>query len=509
MNLTNRIETSTMTTLPQVLPATGGAPVNPELVAEFESYGTRAVAIEPGGVDVVPLSQRHGRPSRLFWTWASPNLEFATVFVGFIGVAYFGLNFWQAALAVVVGNGLATIVHYVLSRMGPSFGLPQMVLSRLAFGFFGNMVPAGVGALIAGLGWFAVNSVSGALALSTLTGWNSRLSLVIIVVVQIAVAFLGFNLIEIFQRFALPVLGVVWVLAAIWIFKSAHFSIAGATGPGGTIGGFTLTTAACFGYAAGWNPYAADYTRYLPPTREASHRAALFAGAGLFLSTTFLEVVGVAAATTITSSTDNPVASFTGTLPTALANATLLCIALAACSANILNVYSAGLSFMAIGIRLPARHGRAYLAAGFGIIGGILSWTALSDGATKYQNFLLVVAYWLGPWLGIILADRLLFPARRLGSLNHAFVQDRRYSNWAGVIALLIGVGVSVVLFSNQTEYVGLVVRHHPAFGDITFAVGACLAALVYTALVTSVLPPGMRRVETVAASRDRFTAGS
>ena len=50
-------------------------------------YGTRIVAVEPGGNERVPDAERHGRPRQLFWTWTSPNLEFATIFVGRAGGA--------------------------------------------------------------------------------------------------------------------------------------------------------------------------------------------------------------------------------------------------------------------------------------------------------------------------------------------------------------------------------------------------------------------------------------
>ena len=46
---------------------------------------------------------------------------------------------------------------------GPKYGVPQMVLSRLGFGYWGNALPAGLNSVTAGIGWFAVNSVSGAL----------------------------------------------------------------------------------------------------------------------------------------------------------------------------------------------------------------------------------------------------------------------------------------------------------------------------------------------------------
>mgnify|MGYP000482208893 CR=1 FL=1 len=66
------------------------------------SYRDRIVAVEPGGNEYIAEADRHGRPSQLFWTWASPNLEFATIFVGVLAVTYYGMTFWQAVLGIVV-----------------------------------------------------------------------------------------------------------------------------------------------------------------------------------------------------------------------------------------------------------------------------------------------------------------------------------------------------------------------------------------------------------------------
>ncbi len=81
---------------------------------------------------------------------------------------FFGLSFWQAVAAVLIGNALGSISHGVLSTWGPRHGLAQMVLSRTAFGYWGNLLPATLMSLMAGVGWFAVNSISGAYALATL-----------------------------------------------------------------------------------------------------------------------------------------------------------------------------------------------------------------------------------------------------------------------------------------------------------------------------------------------------
>ena len=58
-----------------------------EAPVEFREgeYGERVATVEPGGIEEIPDSDRHGKPIQLLWTWTSPNLEFATVFVGALG----------------------------------------------------------------------------------------------------------------------------------------------------------------------------------------------------------------------------------------------------------------------------------------------------------------------------------------------------------------------------------------------------------------------------------------
>src|ERR1700689_3040141 len=256
------------------------------------SYGSQVMTGEPGGAEFIPLNERHGRPIQLFWTWTSPNMEFATIFVGVLAVAVFGLGFWTAALAIILGTAIGSIVQGALSVRGPRYGVPQMVLSRLGFGYWGNALPAGLNAVTAGIGWFAVNSVSGAFALNVLTHWHPVLCLLIVVVVQVVVAFFGYNLVAYFERYAFPVLTVIFLIASGVILSKGHPGASHSTIPGA----FLLTFGASFGYAVGWNPYASDYTRYFKP--ETSKKAiAWWSGIGLFLSCALLEVVGAAAGT--------------------------------------------------------------------------------------------------------------------------------------------------------------------------------------------------------------------
>jgi len=233
-----------------------------------------------------------------------------------------------------------------------------LILSRIGFGWFGNALPAGLNAVIAGIGWFAVNSVSGALALNSLTSMPAWLCLLIVVVAQIVIAYFGHNLVQAFERYAAPLLALIFVIACVISFVKADYS---APGTGAGIGGFLVIVGATFGYAAGWNPYAADYTRYLPA--DASKvRTGLYAGLGVFLSCMVLELAGAASTSIATAAGLNPTSAFTSHLGSVIGNLTLLAIALGAVAANAINIYSGALSFTAMGFHLPLRAARAITA---------------------------------------------------------------------------------------------------------------------------------------------------
>jgi purine-cytosine permease-like protein len=268
----------------------------------------------------------------------------------------------------------------------------------------------------------------------------------------------------------LPLLGVAFVIASVVILSKSR---PGAVHTTQGLGGFLLSVGAAFGYAAGWNPFASDYTRYFKPGTGRS--AGLWSGAGVLVSCVALEIVGAASAT-IPGSNPNPTALFTSHMSTAVADITLIAIALGAISANALNVYSGVMSFLSTGIRLPLKWRRAIVALGFGSIGFVLAGTGLHNAGTDYENFLLVISYWIGPWLGVFFTDWVLRRGRRVDG----FLFDRRHKPWAGALAMLLGMGISIPLFSNQTEYVGVIAKHNPGVGDLTFEVGFVLSAVFY-----------------------------
>ena len=368
-------------------------------------YGERVMTVEPGGAEFIPLHERHGRPLQLFWTWTSPNLEFATVFVGVLGVAAFGLSFWQAVLAILVGTAGGALAQGVLSARGPSHGVPQMVLSRLGFGYWGNVLPAGLNSVTAGIGWFAVNSVSGTFALNTLSALaqdplpdHHRRA-------------------PDRDRLLRPQPGArlraVRLPGARGDLRDRDHGILAKSHPGAAHhaipGAFLLTTGAVFGYAAGWNPYAADYSRYFPPNTS---KAAVgwWSAAGVFISCVVLEIAGAGVghrrqrrrlARRPHRHVHRPPAHRDGRPHPAghRARRGLRERAQHLLGRDVLRRHR---------IKLPLSLRRAIVALVFGLIGFVVAITGLHDAGARYTNFLLIIAYWIAPWLAVVFCDQFL-----------------------------------------------------------------------------------------------------
>ena len=443
-------------------------------MTQTTSGSAKATSIETNDIAPISAGERHGKAWHLFTVWSSPNLEFATVFVGALSII-FGLNVWYGLLAILVGNALAAITHGILSTWGPEAGLPQMVLGRVAFGKLGNLIPAGLSTLVAGIGWFAVNTVSGSLALTSLVGWDINISLLIVIAAQIVIALIGHNLIQVWERYAFYGLVVIWAVVTVVVIPQGHYDM---TPNGFNWASFTLAAGAAYGYTAGWTPFASDYTRYLP-ANTSKRDLGLAAGLGNFFSTTVLMGVGAIAWTVVGKG--SPTDVFTALLPKPLALITLLAIAIGSISANVLNVYSGAMSFIAMGFKIGFQARRAIMVALAGLIGGTMAVLAAHNVAgvgDNLENFLLVVSYWVAPWIAVVLTDRVL---RGKADYAHLALADRE--NNAGVIAFVVAAVGSISLFSNQLWFSGLLVKNATVSGDWTALAGFIVAALLYVVL--------------------------
>ena len=252
-------------------------------------------------------------------------------------------------------------------------------------------------------------------------------------------------------------------------------------------------TGAAFGYAAGWNPYASDYTRYLKPDTKSAAGRALRRRSASSSRACCSRSPGAAAVTTLTAKQAGDAsigpALFTDLLPTWLGKLTLLAIFLGAVCANVLNIYSGSLSFMALGIRLPTRRGPRGRRARVRADRVRRRAAHYLNDPSKYENFLLIIAYWIGPWLGVVFLDRWF--RRGVAQTSVAIAQDRKLPELGrpdrdGGRRRDLDLAVR----EPDPKYIGPIPTHHPAFGDMTFEVGFVLSAAALLRAVQASLKP-------------------
>ncbi|MBP7835223.1 MAG: cytosine permease [Rhodoluna sp.] len=446
-------------------------------MAQKTSGSAKATSIETNDIAPIPAGERHGKAWHLFTVWSSPNLEFATIFIGALAV-FAGLNVWQAILAVTLGNAIAAVTHGWFSSWGPRHGVPQMVISRSAFGLRGNILPAATSTLVAGIGWFAVNTTSGAFALTSLTSLPVAVSVTIIIVVQVVAAFIGHNFIQKFERYAFFYLAVVFAIVAVIIISQGKYDVNPATDF--KWGAFSVGVALAYGYTQGWTAFAADFTRYLP-ANTSPRAVGLAAGLGNFTATTLLMSVGAIAWSGVVGE-GLPTTVFAEALPSWLAVLTLVGIAVGSVSANVLNIYSGTMSFIAAGVKLGFKTRRAIMVVIAGVLGGGISYFAVEDNFRFiFELFLLTVGYWLAPWVSILVVDRLL---RKGQDIDKLITEGAKHRSIGGPIAFVVATVVSVSLFAKAemptVQFYGALTGPGPENGDWTAATGFVMAAVIY-----------------------------
>ena len=145
--------------------------------------------VEQNGVNQISEAERHGKASELFWPWCGANVSVLAISYGsyFLG---FGINFWQATIAAILGTVLSFLLVGVSSLAGKRSSVPTMILSRAAFGINGNLIP-GLLSYLVFVGWETVLVSIATLATGTIferigtQDRNSALSLGFLVAIKI------------------------------------------------------------------------------------------------------------------------------------------------------------------------------------------------------------------------------------------------------------------------------------------------------------------------------------
>ena len=459
---------------------------------------TAAQQIETRDIDPVPDNEKHGAPRGLFTVWFGANLSMATWVVGSLGSA-FGLGLSETLAAIVAGNVIGMAALGLVSAMGPRASVAQMILTRRSFGYRGTFLPAGLNWL-ASVGWFAVNTIIGVLALRQLLHLPYVACVLLLVAAQVVVAVYGHNVIHAFEKWMTYLLGALFAIATVLVLVKlgsphGHPVHAGGWHPAG----FALLLGAVAGNALSWAPYGADYSRYLPSSRQ-GRRVFTFTFAGGALSAIWIESLGAVVAAMALTTSANPVRQMVSAVGV-FAAPMLVAIVLGMGTANVISTYSGALSALVMGIRVK----RWVSALVIGVAGTGLLLAAGTDPLklqAAYTSYLLVLACWIAPWLAIVLADS--YWARR-GAYATASLYARDGIHWPGLIGYLTGIAASVP-FMAQQAFTGVLARTVLHGADISVFVGFLVAGATYLLLQRQ--HPAARPANRTAAAPEMTATG-
>jgi nucleobase:cation symporter-1, NCS1 family len=463
--------------------------------------------IEAHGIDLIPDSERRGRPRDLFGMWLGTNLNVFYVVNGAVVVSL-GLSFWQSVVAIVLGN-LAFVAVGLASLQGPKTGTSTFTVSRAAFGpnggrglsFFNWATCIGFEASGLALVVLAAIAVLSHVGVDTSAGLKIAV-IVIAALVQGALPLIGHAGIVAVQRKLAWVSAAIFVVMAIVVIPRVHLSAIAQSG-----GWADLTVAVALIISAGglsWANTGSDYSRYLPRTSSA-RQVFWYSTLGGYLPAVLLEILGAAMASVVTTATD-PISGIPDALPGWVAIPYLLFAIVTLLAVNSIDLYSSGLTLQSLGLRL-ARWKCVVLDSV--ICTALCFFVVFNDSFSKYYaQFLGLLIVWLAPWFAIYAVDWLL----RRGAYDAAALVDgsRRGRYWRnggfflpGITAQLVGM-VAAALWINSSAYVGPL-SHAAGESDLSVFTGLIAAGVVYWVLARkAVTRENAALAVPVAAAADR-----
>jgi nucleobase:cation symporter-1, NCS1 family len=432
-----------------------------------------AAGVERHGIAPVPLDRRYGRPARLFSVWFAPNLTVTAVFTGALSITL-GLGLVSAIFAIVVGTVAGSMVTAYLCTWGPRTGSAQLPFSRLPFGR-GVLLPGFLGWASA-ICWDALVGVFGGQAVQSLTGLPFWLGVVIVLAMQAVVGFFGYEVIHRFQVVASYLLALAFLVLTIRIFATAQLPMTATATGADNVGAWFLMVAVGFSLGISWAPYASDFSRYMPPASSPA-RMFLFTTAGMSLSYIWGQVIGAAGASLLANETAVGIRTLMG--GGVLGVIAMLTLVLSTVSSNAMNDYSGSLDLQTIGVRIP-RPIAALVVAGLAL--ALCLWMTAGDMASRFENVLLMVSYWIPCFVAVVLIDWLRRRKEADGTVDVAAALAHRRSGWPAVVAMVAGMA-STLLFMDTALWVGPVAATlHGA--DLAYYLGFGVSAVVYVALL-------------------------
>jgi NCS1 family nucleobase:cation symporter-1 len=428
------------------------------------------LTLETAGILPIPEDERYGANWRNFTVWFAPNMELSGVFTGTLAVTL-GLGVAAGISAIVIGVLAGAAPVAALSLWGPRTGMAQLPLARLPFGR-SITIPALV-QWVSAVAWDALVGLFGGQAAQILFHVPFAAGVVVVLILEGVVGFLGYEFIHRVETWGAAILTILFVLLTYRILDHGDFPVHNSVHGGVAVAMFFLMMTIAFSGGFSWATYAADYSRYMD--KDTPRRPLFwFTFAGLAGSFLWVYTIGMLGAKSLGTQTAAGVQRLVG--GGLIGGLALVAIMFGAITSNAMNDYSGSLAVQAGGVRIK-RHYSAL--AGTVISFFLILWLNTGDVSAKFQNVLLFTAYWISPFLAIVLID---WKDRAAGvdrsTLVHMLEWKNLRSGWPALLSLVVGFGV-MVPFMDTGLVVGPVSSALDG-ADLSFIVGFLVAGLVY-----------------------------
>lgn len=465
--------------------------------------------IETHGIErVSPETRTHVRIFDNFTMWLSANLVISTVALGALATVVFHLGFWDSFAVIIIFNILGVLPPAIFSTLGPRLGLRQMTISRFAFGWVGGIIMS-IFNVAACIGWSAFNVVIGGqlvaalacgatpigqcnasvLGISMSGTLLQALGIVLIALLTTLVSIYGYRYVHRYERFSWIPMAIIFVVIAILLGTSArHFVIVPTPAFGAVeIASMISFGGAIYGFATGWSSYAADYNVNQPENTKPA-RVFWLTALGIFIPCVLLELLGMLLASSFGSSDAGGLLDHALSPLGGFGKFLVFLLALSIIANNIPNDYSLGLTVQVFG-RAWQRVPRYVWTLIGAIIYVILAIAVAGNFYETLDSFLLLIAYWLGPWAIILILEHFVI---RRGRYNVEDWNDRKRLplGWAAIVSMAAGLfgvflGFAQTWIINNNYYpimgwIGGMVNKANGGMDVGFELGVIFALVFY-----------------------------
>jgi len=443
-------------------------------------------------IEPIPEADRDSTGPQQMWIWAGANIAPVNWALGALGIVL-KLGLWETIAVIVVGNIIGCAIFAAFTVMGHKTAVNQMVLSRSAFGRRGAYLPSAL-MFFTTLGWIGVNTyfpVKIAVAILAQFGiadsvTTNMVVITVVVLLQMLIGVYGFYAIRTFEKYTVPITVAIMVLMSVLAWSQpgvVNWGLTSSLPPGTRLAMLTLLmTAIGVGWGISWVTWASDYSRFVPST-VSSKAVFWYSYIGMFVPTVWLAVLGATLAS-VTLDTDpaKMVSQVFGGVTSILV---LLMVLHGPIATNILNVYSAALAALSMGIRLS----RTAIALIVGIASYLVTIYFVFEPsfAKAFDNWMIGLLLWMSPFAGVVMAD---FFIKRRGQVDVAQLyrapEASAYGdiNWAGIVAFLAGL---VAGWSVQDGLVpalqGPISTGLLAGADLSWLVAIAVSGALYLAL--------------------------